>query len=367
MLPGKSSALYVVSAVLLTLLASQALAAEELPRVREFSIKKMAPELDELVSPDAELELLGDRYGLTEGPLWVDSDEGGHLLFTDLIANAIFKWTAKEGTTVFLDQAGYSGDDINNAGFQARRGRMRVILIGPNGLTLDPEGRPVWCAMPDRRVMRLEEDGSRTVMAETWEGKRFSGPNDLVIRSDGILYFTDSIFGLRGAESGQESPYREIPFNGVFMVKDGTPTLLVKDKELGGDPNGITFSPDEKYLYISADYNRIMRYAVNADGTLGEGIVFIDGETSDGMKVDEKGNVYTTAVWDGEVRITSPEGKRLGVIYLPLIDREPQAQICATNVAFGDADSKGLYITACEHNYRLQMKVAGVRPIPGSE
>jgi sugar lactone lactonase YvrE len=114
---------------------------------------------------------------------------------------------------------------------------------------------------------------------------------------------------------------------------------------------------------VSADYKRIMRYVVHADGTLGEGIVFVDGETSDGMKVDQKGNVYTTAVWDGEVRITSPEGKRLGVIHLPKIDREPQAQICATNVAFGDADSKGLYITACEHNYRLQMKVAGVRPI----
>ena len=188
------------------------------PVAREFSIEKLSPALDELLSADAELDLLGDRYGLTEGPLWVDDDAGGHLLFTDLISNAIFKWTESEGTSVFLDEAGYSGDDINNAGFQARRGRMRVILIGPNGLTADPQGRPVWCAMPDRRVMRLEPDGSRTVLAETYQGKRFSGPNDLVFRSDGILYFTDSIFGLRGAESGQQSPYREIPYNGVFMV-----------------------------------------------------------------------------------------------------------------------------------------------------
>jgi gluconolactonase len=284
------------------------------------------------------------------------------LLFTDLISNAIFKWTESEGTSVFLDEAGYSGDDINNAGFQARRGRMRVILIGPNGLTADPQGRPVWCAMPDRRVMRLEPDGSRTVLAETYQGKRFSGPNDLVFRSDGILYFTDSIFGLRGAESGQQSPYREIPYNGVFMVKDGEATLLVKDHELGGDPNGIAFSPDGKHLYISADYNRIMRYEVNPDGTLGTGIVFRDGETSDGMKVDVLGNVYTTAVWEGDVRITSPDGERLGVIHLPKPDHEPQAQVCATNVAFGDADRMGLYITACEHNYRIQLKVAGMRP-----
>lgn len=362
-MPGRSLIPNILPAFILSAITLTAFADEASNGRRNFSIEKHAPELDNLVSPDAELELLGDRYGLTEGPLWVDSHDGGYLLFTDLISNVIFKWAPRAGTSVFLEQAGYSGDDINNAGFQARRGRMRVVLIGPNGLTLDPQGRPVWCAMPDRRVMRLEKDGTRTVMADTYNGKRFSGPNDLVIRSDGILYFTDSIFGLRGAESGQESPYREIPYTGVFMVKNGTASLLVKDKELEGDPNGIAFSPDEKFLYVSADYNRIMRYELKADGTLGEGIVFLDGETSDGMKVDEKGNVYTTMVWDGEIRITSPEGKRLGVIYLPTINREPQAQICATNVAFGDADSKGLYITACEHVYRLQMKVAGLRPI----
>ncbi len=363
MLPGKKISLNIIHAFIFLVITLNVFADEPSTGERGFRIEKMAPELDDLVSPDAELQLLGDRYGLTEGPVWVDSDDGGYLLFTDLISNVIFKWAPDEGTSVFLEQAGYSGDDINNAGFQARRGRMRVILIGPNGLTLDSQGRPVYCAMPDRRVMRLEKDGTRTVMAETYNGKRFSGPNDLVIRSDGILYFTDSIFGLRGAESGQESPYREIPYNGVFMVKNGTATLLVKDAELGGDPNGIAFSPDEHYLYVSADYNRIMRYEVKPDGTLGKGIVFVDGETSDGMKVDVKGNVYTTAVWEGEVRITSPEGKRLGVIYLPTINREPQAQICATNVAFGDKDSKGLYITACEHVYRIQMKVAGVRPM----
>jgi len=329
---------------------------------RDFRIEVLSPEMNELVSPDAELELLGDRYGLTEGPLWMDDSDGGFLLFTDLVSDVIYKWAPGQGTSVFLENAGYSGDDINNAGFQAMRGRMRVVLIGPNGLTLDPQGRPVWCAMPDRRVFRLESDGSRTIVAETFNGKRFSGPNDLVYRSDGILYFTDSIFGLRGAENNQQSPLRELPYNGVFMVTNGEAVLLEKDKELGGDPNGIALSPDERYLYVSADYNRVMRYELNDDGTLGAGVVFIDGETSDGMKVDQRGNLYTTAVWEGEVRVTSPEGKRLGVIYLPQIDDEPKVQICATNVAFGDADSKGLYITACEHVYRLQMKVPGVRP-----
>lgn len=335
---------------------------DDIPPERFFSIEQHAPGLEELISPSAELQLLGDRYGLTEGPLWMDDDKGGFLLFTDLVSNVIYKWAPKEGTSVFLENAGYSGDDIDNAGYQAWRGRMRVVLIGPNGLTLDPEGRPVYCAMPDRRVMRLEKDGTRTVMADKYKGKRFSGPNDLVYRSDGILYFTDSIFGLRGAEQGKKSPYREIPYDGVYMIKNGEATLLVKDRELGGQPNGIAFSPDEKHIYISADYNRIMRYAVKPDGTLGEGTVFLNGETSDGMKVDEKGNIYTTAVWEGEVRITSPQGKRLGIINLPLYNREPKVQICATNVAFGDADSKGLYITACEHVYRIQMKVPGIRP-----
>lgn len=331
---------------------------------RFFSIEQQAPGLEKVISPGAELQLLGDRYGLTEGPLWVDSDDGGFLLFADLISNVIYKWAPKEGTTVFLENAGYSGDDIYTAGTQTIRGRMHVLLIGPNGITLDPQGRIVWCASPDRRIMRLEEDGSRTVIAEKYDGMRFSGPNDLVYRSDGILYFTETIWGLRGVRGGHTSPIREMPFTGVFMVKDGKVTMVVKDEDLGGMPNGLAFSPDEKYLYLNADYKHVMRYEVNRDGTLGKGTVFIDGEGSDGIKVDELGNVYTTSgAGPGEVWITSPEGVRLGTIHLPILDREPQAQICSTNVAFGDADSKGLYITACEAVYRIPMRVAGIRPI----
>ncbi len=333
------------------------------PAERFFTIEQNAPGLEELISPGAELQLLGDRYGLTEGPLWVDSDDGGYLLFADLISNVIYKWAPKEGTSVFLENAGYSGDDIFTAGTQTIRGRMQVLLIGPNGITLDPQGRVVYCASPDRRIMRIEKDGSQTVIADKYEGMRFSGPNDLVYRSDGILYFTETIWGLRGVRGGHTSPYREMPFTGVFMVKDEVVSLLVDDKELGGMPNGIAFSPDEKYLYLNADYNRMMRYAVKPDGTLTNGTVFVDGEGSDGIKVDQKGNVYTTSgAGPGEVRITSPEGVRIGTLKLPVLNREPTAQICATNVAFGDRDSKGLYITACEHVYRIQMKVAGIRP-----
>jgi len=332
------------------------------PAARSFSIESNARGLEELIAPDAKLELLGDRYGLTEGPVWVDR-EGGYLLFADLISNAIYKWAPRQGTSVFLDKAGYSGDDIYNAGTQTLRGRMHVLLIGPNGITLDREGRVVWCASPDGRIMRLEKDGSRTVIAEKYQGKRFSGPNDLVYRSDGKLYFTETIWGLRNARGGHDGPARELPFTGVFMVSNGDVSLVVDDKSLGGMPNGLAFSPDEKLLYVNADDKRIMKYDVKPDGTLANGTVFINGEGSDGIKVDEKGNVYTTnGAGPGEVRITSPKGVRIGTLNLPVLDSEPQAQICATNVAFGDRDSKGLYITACEHVYRVQMRVSGIRP-----
>jgi gluconolactonase len=336
------------------------------PAERPFSIEKNSAALDELIAPDAKLELLGDRYGLTEGPVWVDSADGGYLLFADLIADVIWRWDRKQGTTVFLEQAGYSGPDKYNVGTQTVRGRMHTLLIGPNGITLDPQGRVVWCASPEGRILRLEKDGTRTVIADKYEGKKFSGPNDLVYRSDGTLFFTETIWGLRGVGGGRTtSPFRELPFTGIFMVKDSKVTLLVDDKEMGGMPNGLAFSPDEKYLYLNADEKHVLRYEVQRDGKLINPTKFIDGEGSDGIKVDEKGNVYTTSgAGPGEVRITSPQGVRLGTIKLPILSREPRAQICATNVAFGDADSRGLYITACEHVYYIRMKVRGIRPKP---
>jgi gluconolactonase len=336
-----------------------------LPAEHFFTIEQRAPGLQELIKPGAEWQLIGDRYGLTEGPVWVDDSSGGYLLLADLISNVIYRWTPKDGTSVFLENAGYSGDDILSVGTQTLRGRMHVLLIGPNGITLDSQGRVVYCASPDRRVMRLEKDGRRTVVADKFEGKRFSGPNDLVYRSDGTLYFTDTIWGLRGARDKLRSSERELPFTGVFAVKDGKVSLLVNDEQLGGMPNGLAFSPDEKFLYANADDKRIMRYPVKTDGTLGQGTVFVDGEGSDGIKVDVKGNVYTTTgAGPGEVRIFSPAGVRVGTIKLPVSNREPRAQVCATNIAFGDRDGKGLYITACEHVYRVRMEVEGIRPKP---
>jgi gluconolactonase len=211
--------------------------------------------------------------------------------------------------------------------------------------------------------MRLEPDGTRTVIADRYDGNRFNGPNDLWIRSDGAIYLTDSVFGLR---DGLANPGAELRSSGVYLIKDGVTTLLYSNAEnTGGWPNGIALSPDERHLYMNAGFQNILRYDVAPDGTISNGAIFIAGEGSDGMKVDRLGNLYTTSgAGPGEVRITSPEGKRLGTLELPVPSGEPQAQVCATNVAFGDNDSRTLYITACEHVYRIRLEVAGVHPLP---
>jgi len=240
---------------------------------------------------------------------------------------------------------------------------MAVLLIGPNGLSLDAEGRLIYLATPDRTVMRLESDGTRTVLADGWRGRRFNGPNDLTIHSSGAIYVTDSVFGIR---DGLANPDSELDFSGVYLLEDGRTTLIYSNAENpGGWPNGITLSPDESVLYMNAGFQNILKYDVLADGTIENGEVFIPGEGSDGMKVDSLGNLYTTSgAGPGEVRITAPDGTRLGVLELPVPNGEPQTQVCATNVAFGDNDSRTLYITACEHVYRIRMRVTGMHPLP---
>src|SRR3984957_4544886 len=155
------------------------------PAAQPFNITKADPALDSIIASDAKLELLGDRFGLTEGPVWVRDGKDGYLLISEMLGNVIYKITADKKVSVFLEQAGYSGDDINNAGIQTRRDRMYVLMIGPECTTLDSQGRLVWCASNDGKIMRLERDGTRTVLADSYQGKRFNAPNDAVIRSDG--------------------------------------------------------------------------------------------------------------------------------------------------------------------------------------
>jgi len=331
------------------------------PAPRPFRIVRADPRIDEVISADARLELIGDRFGLTEGPVWVPDGGDGFLLVSDLISNVIYRWSPGEPIGVYLDRAGYSGNEITKAGFQTRRGRMAVLLIGPNGLSLDREGRLLYLAANDRAVMRLERDGTRTVVADRYDGRRFNGPNDLAVHSNGSIYLTDSVWGIR---DGLANPDSELDFSGVYLIRNGEATLLYSDADNpGGWPNGIALSPDERYLYMNTGVQNVLRFELAPDGTLENRTVFIAGEGSDGMKVDTLGNLYTTnGAGAGEVRITAPDGVRLGVLELPVPAGEPRAQVCATNVAFGDRDSRTLYITACEHVYRIRMNVAGVHP-----
>jgi len=347
--------------ILVTILAAVVALRGQSPGGTPFRIERLDPALDDLIAADAQLETLGDRFALTEGALWVpEGQDDGYLLFSDNAANVIYKWQRNRALSVFLERSGFTGTDNSKAGAQTVAGRVAILLIGSNGLALDPEGRVVITAMADRTVYRLEKNGTRTMLAERYDGHRFNGPNDIVVKSDGAIYFTDSVWGMRGAAG---DPGRELPYNGFYLIKDGKVTLLGGDKDApGASPNGITLSPDEKILYVTAGANRTVRYDILADDTVANGRTFVSHGT-DGMRVDTKGNLYTTSGGPpGEIRIWSPAGKALGILHLPQPAGEPRPRVCATNMAFGDADNRGLYITACTHVFKLRMKTAGVRP-----
>jgi gluconolactonase len=254
---------------------------------KPFSVTRSDPGLDALISPQATLEMLADHFGLTEGPVWIADGKQGYLVVADLIDNVLFKITPDHTVTVFVDKAGYSGDDVSNAGAQTRRGHAYVLMVGPNGTTLDTQGRLIWCASNDGTIMRLEKDGTRTVLASGMDGKRFDGPNDIIVKSDGAMYMTDSDWGLRGR---QDSPLKQMPYQGVFLIKGKTVKLLLTAEQLGGpQPNGLALSPDENFLYLTAG-RKLKRYVVLPDDTIDtrETLLAEHIGIGDGMKVDVK-------------------------------------------------------------------------------
>jgi len=326
------------------------------PAAAPFRIERSDAALDAVVSRNAHLELIASGFGLNEGPVWVRDGDTGYLLVSGLLDNVIYRVDADNRVSVFMEGAGYTGNDVNHTGTQTRSGRSHVLLIGPSCTGLDSLGRLIWCADNDRALMRLERDGTRTVLSGGADGKRFSGPNDIAVRRDDGVYLTDNDFGLRDAGASAD---KQMP-NGVWLIRDGVSRLVLSADALGGIPNGVALSPDERYLYLTA-LQRLMRYDVMPDGSLGSGRLFTEGPgIGDGMKTDVLGNVYSTSgAGPGIVRITAPTGMVLGFIHLPIENREPKRQICATNVAFGDRDGRGLYITACDVVYRLRLRVAG--------
>lgn len=303
-------------------------------------IVRLDPALDQIVPPGAKLEKLAGGFQFTEGPVW---HPDGYLLFSDPNANTIYRWAPEGAVSAYRSKSGYTGADI---------GRYRQP--GSNGLTLDRNGLLTINEHGNRRVVRLERPGNVTVLADRYQGKRLNSPNDLVYHSNGDLYFTDPPFGLPRAF---DDPSKELPFSGVYLLRDGKLTLLTT--ELTG-PNGIALSPDERYLYVDNwDLKRkiLMRYEVKPDGTLANGKVFYDFTAEpeevglDGIKLDQRGNVYVSA--PGGVWILSPEGKALGRIEPPEHD---------ANFAWGDADGRTLYLTATTGLYRIRLNIPGVRP-----
>src|SRR5437016_11357294 len=268
----------------------------------ETKIQRKDPTLDAIIAPDAKIEKLAGGFLFTEGPVWIRN--AGYLLFSDPNNNVIYRWSEEDGVSVYRTHSGYAGMNIGEYG-----------QPGSNGLTLDAQGRLTINEHGNRRVTRLEKNGQLTVLADHYQGKRLNSPNDLVYRSDGALYFTDPPFGL---PKFFDDARKELPYSGVFRVADGKVQLLTTD--LTG-PNGLAFSPDEKYLYVDDwDVKKkvVMRYRVERDGTLSHGDVFFDmtsepGEQAlDGMKVDQKGNLSVSGP-DG-AWILSPAGTHLGTI-----------------------------------------------------
>jgi len=323
------------------------------------AVRRVDPALDAIVPPGLTIEKLASGFIFTEGPVWVPD---GSLLFSDPNANTIYKYTPDGKLEVFRTPSGYSGADVAEYG-----------QPGSNGLTLDPQGRLTINQHGNHRVVRDEADGTQTVLADSYQGKRLNSPNDLVYRSDGTLFFTDPPFGL---PKFFNDPRKQLPFNGVYSVYKGKLQLVSTD--LTG-PNGIALSPDEKYLYvgnwprsltgqelrkedepaseIGDKHKAIMRYEVELDGTLKNGQLFFDftnaaGEDGlDGIKVDQKGNLYVSA--PGGLWVISAEGKHLGTIITPRH---------VHNMAWGDADGKTLYLCARSGLYRIRLSIPGKRP-----
>jgi gluconolactonase len=313
---------------------------------------RLDPSLDRIVPAGAQLERIATGFTWVEGPVWVD----GSLFFAEIPSNSIRRWTPGHGASIFLQPSGYKGA----APYGGRE-------PGSNGMTLDARGRLTVAGHAQRDVFRFESldpHGQITVLADTYQGRRLNSPNDLVYRSDGSLYFTDPPYGLR--TQNDSDPAKELKVNGVYLIphaleqKAGAAPDLSAIELLISDlprPNGIAFSPDEKYLYVNnSEPKKIwMRYRVLPDGKVTDAKLLYDATSDprvggpDGMKADKEGNIYSAG--PGGVWIFTPEGKPLGTLLIP--ER-------VSNVAWGDADRRTLYVTASSSVYRVRLKIPGI-------
>jgi gluconolactonase len=283
------------------------------------------------VAPGATLERLADGFLFTEGPVWRRKE--GALHFSDIPASRRYRWHPADGATLLRDP--------NDKG---------------NGMTLDVEGNLLVCHHATSTLVRERPEGSREIVASHWQGRELNSPNDVVVRSDGTIYFTDPSYGRYAAAYGVPRE-QELTFQGVYRLDTGGVLHLeVEDFEM---PNGLCLSPDESLLYVNDSARAHIRaFAVGPDGSLGERRLFADaigaaapGEEVDGMKCDERGNVYVTG--PGGIWVISPQAEHLGTIEVPET---------VGNLAWGGEDGLTLFVCASSSLYTLRMAVrqAGV-------
>ncbi|MCC5935911.1 MAG: SMP-30/gluconolactonase/LRE family protein [Lunatimonas sp.] len=286
------------------------------------SVVKLNPAMDRIVDEHVQVEKLAGGFAFTEGPVWSATE--GYLLFSDIPANTVNKWTPDGKVTPYRQPS-------NNA----------------NGLTYDRSGNLLLAEHSGRKVGILSPDGSYASLVDSYQGTRFNSPNDVIVDRKGAVYFTDPPYGLDKAASDT------LGFNGIYRYEKGKLTLLANDLYR---PNGLALSPDERVLYVanSDRPKKYMKYAIAKNGKVGKGQLFFDASTlegagsPDGIKVDVEGNVYATG--PGGVLVISPQGKHLGTIRFPEVP---------ANLAFGGADRKTLYVTARTGLYAVQVKIPG--------
>ena len=308
--------------------------------VTSASIKRLSPALDAVLAPDAVIEKVAEGFEFVEGPVWAF----GEIWFSDLVGNKLFAVGSDGATRLLLENSGGATDAPHSE------------YPGSNGAVVDTDGSVLMAQHAGRRIVRITQDMAIIpVIERDAEGRRLNSPNDLVFAADGALWFTDPAFGLAGFD---ESPDKEIPYNGVYRWKDGQLTAVIVDLP---NPNGIAFSPDGRLLYVSNSGPDMFVnvYDVAADGSVGAGRRLISypgprpGDVPDGLKVDSLGNIWTSG--PGGIRIINPQGEVLGQIRTP--------DTAQANIAWGGEDRRTAYITATGNVYRLRLAAPGLGPL----
>lgn len=306
------------------------------------NIERLDPSLNNIISSDAKPEIIADGFEWSEGPLWVEGQQ--MLLFSDVPMNTIYKWTEAKGKEVYLKPSGYTGAEPS-----------LCKEPGSNGLLFDRDGNLVLCQHGNRQMARMDApldkpEAKFVTLADKYNGKRFSSPNDAVFNSAGELFFTDPPYGLQ--TQNDTDPKKEISFNGVYKVKkDGSVILLVDSITR---PNGIALTPDEKKLIVACSdgvHPNWYIFDINGDSLINGRIFYSATEEAktmngspDGFKIDKNGNMFASG--PGGVYIFNSEGKKLGMIRL-----ENSASNCALS-----SDEKTLYVTNDMYVLRVKLR-----------